>query len=113
MAIQPMDSVVQVLALVASTDTVAICNGEGVSQIEFVAEGEVVLTLVEPIDLTPPDAGFTVFATPSAPANVLEITALDETHLRVRFRNPADGELRAGGCSLMLCRRHLPVVPAV
>lgn len=113
MAIQPMDSVVQVLALVGCTPSAAVCNGEGISQIQFIAEGEVVLTLVEPIDLTPPDAGFTIFASPSIPANVIEIAAIDETHVRVRFRNPEDGELRAGGCSFMLCRRHLPVVPAV
>lgn len=111
--IQPMDSVVQVLALIASTADAAICNGEGVSQVEHVIEGELILTLVEAIDLTPPDAGFTIFATPSAPANVLEITAVDATHVRVRFRDPATGDLRAGGASFMLCRRHLPVIPAV
>lgn len=112
MTIQPWDSLCQAMGTFNFAALAVLGNGEGFTGVEYVAEGEGIIALSNPIDVAPPDPSMLVVTSPGGINNTIEVAIVDETHLRVRLRNPATAALRAGSFTIMVFNRPLPPIPA-
>lgn len=111
--VQPMDSLVQVLANVGANDTTAVGYGNGIKSVAFLSPGVVSLELDEPA----PFGGVSVteaaifVSPPSTPGCFVTYGFPDANHFNVAFVDALGAPFVGGGsCSVMIMIRSLPLV---
>lgn len=111
--VQPMDSLVQVLANVGATDDTAVAYGDGIKSVRFENPGVVSLELNEPApfgNVSVTEAAVFV-SLPSTPGCFVTYGFPDANHFNVAFVDAAGDPFPGGGsCSIMIMIRSLPLV---